>query len=76
MNLRKSGLFERERSYYVFNNRDGTFHILAVDDSGGFIVADNIEERPIAEELSRHLTMLNALFAPCEFFPEKEATLI
>jgi hypothetical protein len=50
-------LADRDRSYQVYGNGDGNFHILAVDDGGGFIVADDIPSFEIAELIAESLNL-------------------
>lgn len=37
------------RSWMPYENKDGTFHVLEVGENGGFIVADQINDRATAE---------------------------
>jgi hypothetical protein len=55
----------RKRSYHVCDNGDGTFHILEVDDGGGFIVADQIQSQLIALLLAELLNFAAAV-AGCQ----------
>jgi hypothetical protein len=50
-------LGDRDRSYGVYSSENGNFHILAVDDGGGFIVADQIPSFEIAELVAELLNV-------------------
>lgn len=40
--------------FSTYSNPDGTYHVLAIDDNGGFAVCDNIPQKEIAD-LITHL---------------------
>ena len=50
-------LADRKQSYGIYDNGDGNFHILAVDDGGGFIVANDIPCFHIAELITELLNV-------------------
>jgi hypothetical protein len=39
---------KRERSYLVYENGDGTYHVLECDEDGGGIIVDQIQSQLIA----------------------------
>ena len=51
-------LADRERSYHVYGNGNGNFHVLAVDDGGGFVVANGIPSFKIAELIAESLNVV------------------
>jgi len=50
-------LADRARSYEVYSSGNGNFHILATDDAGGFIIADNIPSFGMAELIAELLNL-------------------
>lgn len=53
-----ASLADRARSYGVYSSANGNFHILAVDDGGGFMIADEIPSFEIAELIAESLNLV------------------
>jgi hypothetical protein len=51
-------LADRARSYGVYSSGNGNFRVLAVDDGGGFIIADNIPSFGMAELIAESLNLV------------------
>jgi hypothetical protein len=49
-------------NYYVQDEDNGTFSICEHDDGGGGVVAENISDQALADEIVRHLNVLNSMF--------------
>ena len=47
----------RYEGFHVYNNKDGTFHILVVAGDGGYVLADKIQDKNEAEWIA---ALLNA----------------
>jgi hypothetical protein len=51
----------RDRTYYVQDDRNGTFSIWETSDGGWAVVAESIGDQALAEEIVRHLSVLNSM---------------
>jgi hypothetical protein len=56
----------RFEGFYVYNNPDGTFHILVVAGNGGYIFADNLQDKDDAEWTAALLNAAIGVAAPLD----------
>jgi hypothetical protein len=50
-------LADRRRYFGVYSSANGNFHVLAIDDNGGFIIADDIPSFQIGELIAETLNL-------------------
>lgn len=56
----------RYEGFHVYSNKDGTFHILVIAGDGGYVFADNINDKNEAEWAAGLLNAAIGVAAPQE----------